>query len=167
MQTMKTMQTMQTMQTIQTIQTIQTMQTIKSRQCRQCRKYRICRQCRLCRLSRIRAIWGLICPDFYSDIEDFTQILCRYLPKKLAAKTSGVVALLKTYFRYPICHVQTVLESPSKASKCSAEIYFRDLIFFRHEEDIGTNAATPHHAAGLWQSLQLRQCLCGEGQGRP
>ena len=40
-------------------------------------------------LSRIRALLGLICPDFYSDIEDFTQILCRYLPKKLAAKTSG------------------------------------------------------------------------------
>ena len=34
---------------------------------------------------------GLFCPDFYSDIEDFTQILCRYLPKKLAAKTSGLM----------------------------------------------------------------------------
>ena len=33
--------------------------------------------------------YALFCPDFYSDIEDFTQILCRYLPKKLAAKTSG------------------------------------------------------------------------------
>jgi len=32
---------------------------------------------------------GLFCPDFCSDIEDFTQILCRYLPKKLAAKTSA------------------------------------------------------------------------------
>ena len=40
-------------------------------------------------LSRIRTYLGLFCPDFYSDIEDFTQILCRYLPKKLAAKTSG------------------------------------------------------------------------------
>ena len=27
-------------------------------------------------LSRIRALLGLICPDFYSDIRDFTQILC-------------------------------------------------------------------------------------------
>ena len=45
-------------------------------------------------LSRIRALLGLICPDFYSDIEDFTQILCRYLPKKLAAKTSGGGCLL-------------------------------------------------------------------------
>ena len=41
-------------------------------------------------LSRIRAYLGLFCPDFYSDIGDFTQILCRYLPKKLAAKTSGL-----------------------------------------------------------------------------
>ena len=40
-------------------------------------------------LSRILAFWGLFCPDFYSDIRDFTQILCRYLPKKLAAGTSG------------------------------------------------------------------------------
>ena len=40
-------------------------------------------------LSRIRAFLGLFCPDFYSDIRDFTQILCRYLPKKLAAGTSA------------------------------------------------------------------------------
>ena len=40
-------------------------------------------------LSRIRAFLGLFCPDFYSDIRDFTQILCRYLAKKLAAGTSG------------------------------------------------------------------------------
>ena len=40
-------------------------------------------------LSQIRVLLGLFCPDFYTDIEDFTQILCRYLPKKLAAKTSG------------------------------------------------------------------------------
>ena len=40
-------------------------------------------------LSRLRVLLGLFCPDFYSDIEDFTQILCRYLPKKLAAKTSA------------------------------------------------------------------------------
>ena len=39
--------------------------------------------------SRIRNYFGVFCPDFYSDIEDFTQILCRYLPKKLAAKTSA------------------------------------------------------------------------------
>ena len=39
-------------------------------------------------LSRIRAFLGLFCPDFYSDIRDFTQILCRYLAKKLAAGTS-------------------------------------------------------------------------------
>ena len=39
-------------------------------------------------LSRIRAFLDLFCPDFYSDIEHFTQILCRYMPKKLAAKTS-------------------------------------------------------------------------------
>ena len=40
-------------------------------------------------LSPIRAYFGLFCPDFYSDIADFTQIFCRYLPKKLVAKTSG------------------------------------------------------------------------------
>ena len=48
-------------------------------------------------LSHLRAIaanqvlsrMSLFCPDFYSDIRDFTQILCRYLPKKLAAGTSG------------------------------------------------------------------------------
>ena len=45
-------------------------------------------------LSRIRAYLGLFCPDFYSDIEDFAQILCRYLHKKLAAEASG--ALLNT-----------------------------------------------------------------------
>ena len=39
-------------------------------------------------LLHLRVLLGLFCPDFYSDIEDFTQILCRYLPKKLAAKTS-------------------------------------------------------------------------------
>ena len=31
-------------------------------------------------LSQIRVFLGLFCPDFYSDIEDVTQILCRYLP---------------------------------------------------------------------------------------
>ena len=31
---------------------------------------------------------GVFAPEFYSDIEDFTQILCRYLHKKLAAKAS-------------------------------------------------------------------------------
>ena len=33
-------------------------------------------------LSRIRAFF-MSCPDFYSDIEDFAQILCRYLLKKI------------------------------------------------------------------------------------
>ena len=47
-------------------------------------------------LLQISAFWGLFCSDFYSDIEDFTQILCRYLPKKLAAKTSGISVGLKT-----------------------------------------------------------------------
>ena len=41
-------------------------------------------------LSPIRTYFGLFCPDFYSDIADFTQILCRYLPKKLVAKTSVI-----------------------------------------------------------------------------
>ena len=40
-------------------------------------------------LSPIRAYFGLFCPDFYSDIRDFTQILCRYLSKISAAGTSG------------------------------------------------------------------------------
>ena len=40
-------------------------------------------------MSQIRAFLGLFCPDFYSDIEDFTQILCGYLPKILAVKTSA------------------------------------------------------------------------------
>ena len=40
-------------------------------------------------LSRLRVVVGLFCPDFYSAIEDFTQILCRYLPKKLVAQTSA------------------------------------------------------------------------------
>ena len=40
-------------------------------------------------LSRIRAFLGVFCPDFYSDIEDFTQILCRYLSKISAAGTSA------------------------------------------------------------------------------
>ena len=31
---------------------------------------------------------GLFCPDLYSDIEDYAQILCKYLPKKLAVGTS-------------------------------------------------------------------------------
>ena len=39
-------------------------------------------------LSPIRAYFGLFCPDFYSDIRDFTQILCRYLARILAAGTS-------------------------------------------------------------------------------
>ena len=39
-------------------------------------------------LSRIRAFF-MSCPDFYSDIEDFAQILCRYLLKKLDFGTSG------------------------------------------------------------------------------
>ena len=40
-------------------------------------------------LSRIRAFLGVFCPDFYSDIVDFTQILCRYLSKISAAGTSA------------------------------------------------------------------------------
>ena len=43
--------------------------------------------------SRIRVLLGLFRPDFYSDIEDFTQILCRYLPKNLAAGTSARMIL--------------------------------------------------------------------------
>ena len=43
-------------------------------------------------LSRIRAFLGVFCPDFYSDIEDFTQILCRYLSKISAAGTSDVAS---------------------------------------------------------------------------
>ena len=31
-------------------------------------------------MSQIRVLLGLFCPDLYSDIEDVTQILCRYLP---------------------------------------------------------------------------------------
>ena len=42
-------------------------------------------------LSRIRAFLGVFCPDFYSDIEDFTQILCRYLSKISAAGTSALL----------------------------------------------------------------------------
>ena len=33
-------------------------------------------------LLQMCSFLGLFCPDFYSYIEDFTQILCRYLPKK-------------------------------------------------------------------------------------
>ena len=40
-------------------------------------------------LTLMRFLLGLFCPDFYSDIEDFTQILCRYLLKKLVVGTSG------------------------------------------------------------------------------
>ena len=47
-------------------------------------------------LSPIRAYFGLFCPDFYSDIADFTQIFCRYLPKKLVAKTSGLSCVCAT-----------------------------------------------------------------------
>ena len=43
-------------------------------------------------LSRIRAFLGVFCPDFYSDIEDFTQILCRYLSKISAAGTSAMLS---------------------------------------------------------------------------
>ena len=43
-------------------------------------------------LSRIRAFLGVFCPDFYSDIEDFTQILCRYLSKISAAGTSVLMS---------------------------------------------------------------------------
>ena len=39
-------------------------------------------------LPRICALLGFFCPDFYPDIEDFTHILCRYLPKKVAANAS-------------------------------------------------------------------------------
>ena len=42
-------------------------------------------------LLRIRAFF-MSCPDFYSDIEDFAQILCRYLLKKLAFGTSDQVS---------------------------------------------------------------------------
>ena len=50
---------------------------------------RLCRIYALSLLIRFCRDYALFCPDIYSDIEDFTQILCRYLPKKLAAKTSG------------------------------------------------------------------------------
>ena len=40
------------------------------------------RFCRESSFSRIRAVWGLFCPDFYSDTEDFSH------DRKLAAGTS-------------------------------------------------------------------------------
>ena len=51
-------------------------------------------------LLRIRFCrdYALFCPDFYSDIEDFTPILCRYLPKKLAAKTSAQDIIVKRLY---------------------------------------------------------------------
>ena len=51
-----------------------------------CRIYALSSRIRVCRKNAL--LW-MSCPDFYSDIECFTQILCIYLPKKLAAKTSG------------------------------------------------------------------------------
>ena len=53
-------------------------------------------------LSRMRTFLGLFYPDFYSDIEDFTQILCRFLPKKLVAKTSG---------RHTLCPLSPFLDT--------------------------------------------------------
>ena len=58
-------------------------------------------------LSRIRAFLGVFCPDFYSDIEDFTQILCRYLSKISAAGTSGghsVVVFFKRSLTHSVSH---------------------------------------------------------------
>jgi len=52
-------------------------------------------------LSRIRAFLGVFCPDFYSDIEDFTQILCRYLSKISAAGTSASVFLNAGRLTFP------------------------------------------------------------------
>merc|ERR550517_464389 len=52
-----------------------------------CRIYALLSRIRFCREYAL--FLGLFCPDFYSDIRDFTQILCRYLAKKLAAGTSA------------------------------------------------------------------------------
>ena len=51
---------------------------------RLCRIYALLLRIRFCR------DYARFCPDFYSDIEDFTQILCRYLPKKLVVGTSDL-----------------------------------------------------------------------------
>ena len=59
-------------------------------------------------LSRIRAFLGLFCPDFYSDKRDFTQILCRYLAKKLAAGTSGGYALSYMIIVALSCYVSCI-----------------------------------------------------------
>ena len=45
-------------------------------------------------LSPISVLLGLFSPDFYSDSDDFTQILCRNLPKKLVAKTFATAATM-------------------------------------------------------------------------
>ena len=44
---------------------------------------------------------GLFCADFYADIWDLTQILCRYLDKKSAAESSGfrLKTLILTHLR--------------------------------------------------------------------
>ena len=51
-----------------------------------CRLYALLSRIRVCREY---ALFFMSCPDFYSDIEDFAQILCRYLLKKLAFGTSA------------------------------------------------------------------------------
>ena len=61
---------------------------------RLCRIYALLLRIRFCRDNALFCRdYALFCPDFYSDIEDFTQIFCRYLPKKMAAKTSAWPAL--------------------------------------------------------------------------
>ena len=67
-------------------------------------------------LSRIRAFLGVFCPDFYSDIEDFTQILCRYLSKISAAGTSGLgfYELLEGVAQVEYAAHMTHFKSPEK-----------------------------------------------------
>ena len=71
-------------------------------------------------LSRIRAFLGVFCPDFYSDIEDFTQILCRYLSKISAAGTSviNIFTLIFRRLNYCTLSAEEILPEADGAACC-------------------------------------------------
>ena len=56
-----------------------------------CGGYTLLSRHELCRIYAL--FWSGFDADFYADFEDFVQILCRFLHKKMLGGSSGLAAL--------------------------------------------------------------------------
>ena len=115
------------------------------------------RFCRESDLLRIRAFLGLFCPDFYSDIRDFTQILCRYLPKKLAAGTSDCDFFRKFITKITVSNAKKIamkfFGSEMTPTPLLSEIFRK---FIRFRGDRLPLASIPHYTWPIKNENTLR-----------